>query len=360
MQSLPRAQTSDRPGVTDEMTTAILYGQKDVRIERRSTPSPAPGEVLIAVDAALTDGTDLKVYRRGYHARMIVPPSPFGHEFSGRIAAIGVGVAGWQVGDSVVAANSAPCGECFHCTRDEESLCENLVFVNGAYAEYLLLPARLVEKNLLHVTAGFPMFLAAFTEPLACVVKGIRDLGIAKGQSLAVIGSGAIGLMAAQVAAQAGSSVILIGRRHLEKAAALGIQAEMAASEPAGLAKQLRSLTGERGPDLVFEATGVPAVWEQAIMAVRKGGAVNLFGGCPAGTQVSFDTNRMHYDELTLKSSFHHTPADVRSAFNLILTGRLNLEILLDGEEPLGRLPAVLEEMDLRKRTLKTVIRPGT
>jgi len=343
------------------MTAAVLYGARDVRVERRNTPLPNPGEIVIAVEAALTDGTDLKVFRRGYHARMITPPAIFGHEYAGRIAAIGRGVSGWRIGDRVLGANSAPCGSCFHCVRDQESLCDDILFVNGAYAQYLKIPERIVRRNLLAIPDHLPAEAAALTEPLACVVKGIRELGIQSGETAAILGSGPIGLMAARLAALAGARVIVTGRRaaQLSVARDWGVTEIIGPDIPVDLAGAVRDAVGGRGPDRVFEATGSPEIWEQAISAVRRGGAVNLFGGCPAGARVSLDARRLHYDELTIHGSFHHTPADIREAFELINAGRIDPSRLFDSEESLDRLPVVLQEMDDRRRTLKTVIRPG-
>jgi L-iditol 2-dehydrogenase len=340
---------------------AILYGQRDVRIEDRPAPCPGPGEVVIAVEAALTDGTDLKTYRRGYHARMIAPPAAFGHEYAGRITAVGPDVTNWRPGDRVVGANSAPCGACFYCARNQPSLCEDLVFVNGAYAEFLLIPARLVAANLLPIPPGLDNADAAFTEPLACVVKGVRELDAPPGCQVAVVGSGPIGLMAVRLLGRAGARVILVGRRpdQLALGAALGAETTLEAPDPADLPASLRGISGGRGPDRVFEATGVPEVWEAAIESVRPGGIVNLFGGCPAGARVSFDAARIHYGEITVRSSFHHSPACIREALALIADRSLEPAAFLDADEPLERLPAVLNEMDRRLRTLKTCIRPG-
>jgi len=342
------------------MLAGVIHGQRDVRIESASVPRPAAGEVLIAVEAALTDGTDLKVFRRGYHARMIRPPMIFGHEFAGSVAAVGEGVEGWQLGDAVVAANSAPCGHCFYCDRNQEALCEDLLFVNGAYASFILLPSRLVEKNLLRIPDGLSPAHAAFTEPLACVVKGINDLHLEPGASLAVIGSGPIGLMAACAASDCGAEVLLLGR-HPEQLAAgrkLGAAETALVSSRDDVLDALLRPCGGRGPDAIFEATGLPDVWEAAIQSVRRGGIVNLFGGCPADTRVSFDTNRVHYGEVRLCSSFHHNPASIRAALQFLADRRLQPDLLLDGREPLSHLPEVLQEMDTRVRTMKTVINP--
>ena len=348
------------PKAPQTMTAAILYGREDVRIEQRPVPSPGPGEALVAVEAALTDGTDLKVYRRGYHARMIVPPAIFGHEFAGSIAAVGPGVEDWPVGTRVVAANSAPCGDCYHCHRGQESLCDDLLFINGAYAQYVVIPERVVRRNLLTIPSGLSSSEAALTEPLACVVKGIRGMSPRPGDSIAIIGSGPIGLMAARVAVLAGCRVILIGRRQeqLEIGSEWGAEVTIGANLPEDLPGAIREVTAGRGPELVFEATGSPAMWEMAPKAVCRGGRVNLFGGCPAGTTASFDTGLLHYGEITLQSTFHHTPADIRTALSLISKGDIKPRRLFDSVEPLQSLPNVLKEMDARRRTLKTVIKP--
>ena len=130
-----------------QMAAAVLYGKEELRIESVEVPKISAGDVLVRVRAALTCGTDVKVFRRGYHARMIRPPALFGHELAGDIVQVGEGVTKFQVGQRVVAANSAPCGKCFYCERNQENLCEDLLFNNGAYAEYIRIPARIVEKN---------------------------------------------------------------------------------------------------------------------------------------------------------------------------------------------------------------------
>src|SRR5262247_1345130 len=162
------------------MRAAVLYGKEDVRVEE-ITPAPLKaGEVRIAIEAALTCGTDLKVFKRGYHAKMIVPPAVFGHELSGVISEVAGATCEttgrkWQVGDRVVVANSAPCGECFHCRNDQENICDDLLFLNGAYAESIMVPARIARKNMLRLKPQTSFRDAALVEPLACVVQGIED-----------------------------------------------------------------------------------------------------------------------------------------------------------------------------------------
>ena len=172
------------------MTAAVLYGKEDLRIEQVPVPSAGPGEIVVRVAAALTCGTDLKVYRRGYHANMLKPPIPFGHELAGTVVEVGKGVTKFRVADRVVALNSAPCDVCYYCKHNQQNLCDDLLFNNGAYAEYIRIPARIVEKNTLQVPDDVPFEHAALTEPLACVVRGLEETGAQPGDSIVVIGAG--------------------------------------------------------------------------------------------------------------------------------------------------------------------------
>ena len=192
------------------MNAAVLHGREDVRIEQVPFPKAAVGELVVRVGAALTCGTDLKVFRRGYHARMIVPPALFGHEMAGTVVEAGEGVTDFAAGDRVVALNSAPCGKCFFCQRNQENLCDDLLFNNGAYAEFIRIPARIVAKNTLHVPDHVPLEHAALTEPLACAVHGFEDSHPHPGDTVAIIGGGPLGLMILHVAALAGCEVIAI------------------------------------------------------------------------------------------------------------------------------------------------------
>ena len=269
------------------MKAAVLYGKEHVRVEEISPAPLQSGEVRIAIQAALTCGTDLKVFKRGYHAKMIVPPAVFGHELAGVISEVAPDVKGWKVSDHVVAANSAPCGTCYFCRNRQENLCDDLLFLNGAYAESIVVPARLVQKNLLRLKAETTFRDADLTEPLACVVQGVEDSKLRASQNILVIGSGPIGLMFVALAKHLGCHVASAGRGEgrLQAARRLGAdqvidvsQRELAAAVQSDCAKPF---------DVVIEAVGKPETWEAAVQLVRKGGLVNFFGGCPTGTKVS-------------------------------------------------------------------------
>ncbi|MDQ4018532.1 MAG: zinc-binding dehydrogenase [Actinomycetota bacterium] len=287
------------------MRALVFYGPGDVRLEEVPRPEPGPGDVLVQVEAALTDGTDLKTFRRGHPVLLGPPPSPFGHEFAG------VDVA---TGRRVVAPNSAPCGECAPCRRGEETLCEDLFpLLNGAYAEFIVVPERIASRNLLPVPDGLPAEVAAMVEPLACCLHGIERAAVAAGDTVAILGTGPIGLMLCAAARDAGATVVAVGGR----------------PERRELAREFGAEPGDgRGADVVIEAAGTEESWRESIDLVRPGGTVLFFGGLPRGTAVSVDSFRLHYEELTLRGAFHHAPRHVRAA----------LAFLASGAFPWGRL----------------------
>jgi L-iditol 2-dehydrogenase len=342
------------------MRAAVLYGQEDVRLESVPMPAVGRGEVLMRVEAALTCGTDAKVFRRGYHARMIRPPAVFGHEAAGVIVAVGDGVKDFAPGMSVVPANSAPCGSCEYCRLDRPALCEDLLFWNGAYAEYALLPARIVEKNLLRLPEGLSHHKAALVEPLACAVRGVEDCHVESGQSVAILGAGPLGLMLLQVAHRRGAHVVVAGRspERLGLARRLGA-ADVVSSQAGDLVTQLREKSpAGRGFPVVVEAVGKPETSRMALACARKGGVVNLFGGCAAGSELIVDLQHFHYDELALVATFHHTPGSIREALGLIVEGAIDADDYIAGEAALDQLPGVLAEIATGRRPLKTLIRP--
>jgi len=303
------------------MTAAVLYGKEDLKIEKVPIPRVGDGEVLVKVQVALTCGTDLKVYQRGYHARMIVPPALFGHELAGVIEEVGAGVNGFKKGMRVVALNSAPCQMCFYCSKHQENLCEDLLFNNGAYAEYIRVPKRIVEANMLIIPANVSFEDAAMTEPLACVLRGLHETGVEIGDTVTILGGGPIGLMFVQVARAIGCNVISVVKRdgQVDAAKQMGAHEIVQITKVENVVEAVRALSPQkRGCDVVIEAVGKPEAWEWAVEMVRKGGTVNFFGGCANGTKVQLDTSRLHYSEMTLKATFHHTPETVRRAFGLI------------------------------------------
>ena len=310
------------------MRAARLYGPGDLRIEDVPRPEPAAGEVLLQVEVALTDGTDLKTYRRGHPVLLTETPAPFGHELCGIVD-----------GRRVVAANSAPCGVCDACARGEQ--CRDLVFLNGAYADWIVVPERIAERNLLDVPSGLAPEVAAMVEPLACCLRGVERAGVQAGDTVAILGAGPIGLMLAACVADAGGWPVVVGGRE-ERQALVG---------------EFGAETGDgRDADVVIEAAGTAVAWRDAVGLVRPSGTVVLFGGLPRDTRADVDAFRVHYDELTLRGSFHHSPATVRAALGFLASGAYPWERLVTHRVLLENLPALFA--DPPRDLLKAAVTP--
>jgi L-iditol 2-dehydrogenase len=305
---------------------------------------------------------------------MLKPPTLFGHEAAGQIVSLGEGVTDWQIGDRVVANNSAPCMTCFFCKKQEYSLCTNLCFNNGTFAEYLKIPAPIVQHNLLPIPDGVPDALAAMTEPLACVLHGAARSNVRPGDRVVVLGDGAIGLMFAGVlAAGYGANVDTCGEflpsskvevfmfggsdQRLRVAEQFGVARTFNHRQVSDIPALVKELTDGWGADIVVEATGVPAVWEMAIACARPGATVNLFGGCPRDTTITVNTEQLHYSELTLKGVFHNTPQYVREALALLTRQILPFDLLISDYQPLDKLEHVFHEMKER-RVIKVAMLP--
>jgi L-iditol 2-dehydrogenase len=307
---------------------ARLYAPGDLRVEDVPKPEPGPGDVLVQIEVALTDGTDLKTYRRGHPLLLRDPPVLFGHEFCGIVD-----------GRRVVAANSAPCGECDGCARGEQ--CRELVFLSGAYADWIVVPERIAAVNLLEVPPGVAPEVAAMVEPLACCLRGVDRAGVEAGDSVAILGAGPIGLMLAACVSDAGGWPVLVGGREERRALA-----DTFGAEPGD----------GRGADVVIEAAGTEQAWAEAIELVRPGGTVVMFGGLPRDARPAVDAYRLHYEELTVRGSFHHTPATIRAALAFLASGAYPWERLVTHRTLLADLPALFA--DPPRDLLKAAVTP--
>lgn len=347
--------------------TVFLLGPEQVELREVPVPEPAQGEFLLRVRAANTCGTDVKVFRRGGHPRMLQPPCPFGHEMAGEVAAVGPGGKRWKVGDRVVVANSASCGECDYCRENRENLCRDLQYINGAFSEYILIPERFARRS----TYAFPtktLFeVAALAEPLACVRHGIDSIHpFHVEQDIIVFGAGPIGYLFSMDLHSRGVRVVIADVNDDRLACSYDLGAEPLKLSPGGgQAEMVRaSAQDSAGFDVAIDATGVPEVWQDAIESVRPGGQVILFGGCAPGTSIPLDTHRLHYSELTVRGVYHHRPATFARALELLV----DLDIpdplddrdqhpLLTAERPLEELEEALRSM-MRGEEFKVVIRP--
>jgi L-iditol 2-dehydrogenase len=328
---------------------AVLHAPGDLRVESVPEPAPGPGEVVLDVGAALSCGTDVKSVARG-HPSIAGYPSRLGHEFAGVVAAVGDGVE-VAVGERVFCGNSAPCGVCRACRRGRESLCEDLLYLLGGFAEQVLVPPRIVERNLHRVPEALDLRVAALAEPLGCVVHALDATTAAlagaeagpgrpssAGATAVVLGAGSLGLMHCALLASAGARVTVLDP-HAER---------LAAAERFGAAA---TVVAERGPadvervapaDLVVEAVGRPEAWELAVAMAAPGGTVNLFGGCARDSTFTVPTARVHYDEVTLTGTYHHAPRYLARALEVLAAGDWPWAELLGPEIGLEALPDAL------------------
>jgi L-iditol 2-dehydrogenase len=324
----------------DTMQAVFLLSPGQLSCQQLPLPQPGADEIVIKVGAALTCGTDLKAFRRG-HPKWPMP-TRFGHEYAGTVAACGANVTAVREGDEVMLAPTGPCGSCFYCQRQQENLCTSLMetMVLGGYAEYVTIPARVLRTNLFPKPSSLPFAEAALLEPLSCVTFGLQQAKLRPDDTAIVIGAGAIGLLHVVVLRALGVERVYVVARNPQRAqtarelGAYGI-IPYAAEEARGAVLEV---TEGRGADIVIECTAQPRVWEESLFFARPGGQVVLFGGCPPGTKVSFDTYRIHYDQVQVLSPFHFTPKAVRASYELLAVGKIPTKKLISGTFPLTQL----------------------
>ncbi|MBX8937658.1 zinc-binding dehydrogenase [Enterococcus gilvus] len=316
------------------MKAAVLNEANDLQIMTLDKPKAGPGEIIMEVRSALTCGTDVKTFKRGH------PTIPFGgnkvafgHEGSGIVHEIGKGVEKFKVGDRIAAHNTAPCHSCYYCQVGDYSMCDDLKQMRGTWAEYVRIPAELVQETVFHLPNELSFRQAALLEPLACAVYGVDLSEIQLGDLVVVNGCGPIGLMMMKCAKLKGATTIACDFTdiRLDTAKKLGADYIVDLKKTSDQVDAVRQLTPfGRGVDVAIEATGVPEVWEKNMMMARKGGMVMEFGGCKPGTTITVDTKLLHYSQLTVKGVYHTTPKHVGMAFELIKRGEFPEDVLIN------------------------------
>jgi L-iditol 2-dehydrogenase len=323
----------------------ILHGPGDLRLEEVDDPVPGPGEAVVAVTVALTCATDAKMMAAGAHPALGPLPAPLGHEMCGVVEAVGEGVRGLRAGDAVVVANSAPCGACADCRAGRPNLCPHLVYLTGAFAERVRVPAAIVARNVHPLPPGLAPELAAAAEPLACAVHTAASCGPGSGREVLVLGGGVQGALLAGLLSGRGDRVHLADPRPARRDRARRFGADVVHDAPRddGAALALRAaLPGRRGADLVVEAVGRPQAWRAAVLLARPGGEVVLHGGVPAGGVVDLPAHALHYSEVTVRGSYHHTPDAVARALDLLSRDVLPVAGLLNEPVTLAQVAEVL------------------
>jgi L-iditol 2-dehydrogenase len=338
---------------------AMWYAPMDLRLEEIDIPPLNEGEILVKVQAALTCGTDVKIYKRGHP--LVTPPFPLGHEFSGIVVDVGKGANHSLLDKRVVTSNVASCLTCFYCKRNLENLCENHKVLYGAFADYIKVPKEIVNQNLRILPDNMDFASASLLEPLSCALHGINRANISIGDIVSIMGAGPMGLLMVQLCKLRGASVVIIidkSQERLNVAKELGADYAINVNDTKDVISETKRLSYEgRGVDVSIEAIGLPETWEEAIRLPRKGGTVVFYGGCASGTKISFDTELIHYSELTIKGSFNTTNYEIEVAFDLLSKGLIFTDKYISGKFPLEKVKEALE-MHMAQKGIKYAIIP--
>jgi L-iditol 2-dehydrogenase len=332
---------------------AVYRGAAGLAAEDWPEPAIGPGEVLLRLRGCGLCGSDIA--KLGDPATKI--PVVFGHEVVGEVAALGGGVAGYAIGDRVVAAHHVPCGACHYCRRGSESMCAAFKASNldpGGFAEYVRVPEPNVRHAMFRVPEHVGDVAASFVEPLACCVRAVRRTGVRPGDTAVVVGLGSIGCLFVQLCKRAGA--VVVGCDTLADRIALARRLgadDGGPAEAAGAAA--RALSEGRGADHVIVTGGGAQVLPWAADVLRDGGAVHCFAG--GGDTLPLSLDRLYRRELTISATYSSSPADLAEAFRLIASDAIQVECLVTHRVPLERLASGVDLMR-RREALKVYVTP--
>ena len=315
------------------MKAAVYRGPGEVRVEQIPKPEAEPGGALLRVSYCGLCGTDIKTYRRGHH--MFTPPCVLGHEVVGRVVETRDPSQSVSVneGDLVAVAPYVPCFVCPLCARGRHELCRHKEWIDGGFAEYVSVPAGVLQKGTFRVPDGLDPRVAALAEPLACCLNAVTDSRVRMGDTVLIIGAGPMGLFMLESCKAAGAGRLLVS----EPDECRRLQAERRGAEvvdpgQTDVAAWVNDATCGFGADVVFVCVGAAGAVDQAMAAAGPGGAVNVFGGLPGGTMLAVDAQRVHYDEVTLTGSFGFAPEHFRTALGMLAAGRVDVDGIITHE----------------------------
>lgn len=335
----------------------VAPGVGNVELREIDEPTPPPGHVKIAVQAAGVCGTDLHIYYDEFRTR---PPVVMGHEVAGRIVELGAGVTGLHEGDRVTTETYYwTCGACRFCRGGRPNLCPERrsigSAVNGGFTRYLVVPAR----NIHRLPENVDDLSGALTEPLACVVHGALELPRLMPEDVAVIaGPGTIGLLTLQVVKAAGARAVLLGTD--QDAQRLALARELGADHVVNVqqgdpAELVRELTGGYGADIVYECSGAGPAAQQLLGLVRRQGQyaqIGLFG-----KPVAWDLDQICYKELSVTGSNASVPSAWDRAIRLMAEGQVRTKPLITHLFPLADWRRAFDTFEQRSG-IKMVLQP--
>ena len=339
------------------MRAAVLNSPRELKVEEVEVPRAGDNEVVYKVLACGVCPSDV---RRWSSSRTDGEKRILGHESVGEVVEVGKNVTGFAVGDRIARDWRDTCGECEYCRKGLFNFSllaetpDRLGFMGG-FCELSKARAAACRK----IPDGLSFEEAAFTEPLACCINGIRQSRIDLGEEVAVLGCGPIGLQLLQLARMRGARVIAVDLKpeRLETARALGAH-DTVAADGADTVKALRDLTDGRGLDAVIVAAGVPALVSNAMDVLDYGGRVNIFAGIYPKAEVGFDPNRPHYRHEIITGSHDYTPHDFSTALKLIHRRIVDVRSLISHRLPLERTQEGFEVVSAQSG-LKVVIFPA-
>jgi L-iditol 2-dehydrogenase len=320
---------------------AILTAPNAMELGDAPDPIQGNGDLILRVKAATICGTDIRILR-GRKTAGVRYPSIIGHEFSGEVVQ---GDSTFRPGQRVGVCPAIPCGRCAQCQRGRENLCPNAeaigYHIDGAFAEYIRIPARAVALGNVHVLPDqLDDAEAALVEPLACVINGQNKVGLGQGDTVVVLGSGPIGTLHIKLARLRGAARVIVSEPNAgRRAAALAAGADVGVDPTAeDLRARVREETGGLGADVVICAIGIPALATQAIGLAGYGGRVSLFAGFSKGELGQLDINAIHYDELRVTGAFGLSRLDYATALGIVASRRVDTSDMITHRYPLARL----------------------
>lgn len=345
------------------MKVARLYAPGDLRIEDAPVPEAGPGDLVIRVRTCSTCGTDAKIFRFGHHH--ISLPRVLGHEVAGEVTEVGPGVEDWSVEDRVQVIAAVPCGVCHFCRRGQHTVCEELESIgyqyDGGFAEFMRVPRKVLDVDGVNrVPEHVPFEQASLTEPLACVLNGQELAQVGEGDVVVVLGAGPIGCLHVRLARARGARLVVIAdvnQARLDLAARAEPDAAIDSTKDDPI-DAIRKMTDGRGADVVITATGAGQAQEQALEMTAPRGRISLFGGLPKDdSTIRFDSNLVHYGELSVFGAYGSAPRHNREALSLIADGRVRVDDLITHRMPLADVDRAIETV-ISGDGLKVVIEP--
>ncbi|MHB8793203.1 MAG: alcohol dehydrogenase catalytic domain-containing protein [Thermoleophilia bacterium] len=305
------------------MRVSMYYSNRDLRLQELPVPKIGPGELLVRIEASGICGSDVMEWYRAGKVPLVL-----GHEIAGEVVEVGEGVTSFRDGDRVAVTHHVPCMSCHYCLSGHETVCDTLrttSFEPGGFSEYVRVPAINVDRGTFLLPDSVSYEEGSFVEPLACVLRGQRQADFRVGCSVLVIGSGISGLLHVMVARALGAGFIaatdMVDFR-MQKALQLGAEKVFRADED--VPALFRKANDGRGADLVIVCAGAPQAIEQALASVSRSGTVLFFATTRPEVAIPLNLNDFFWrNEATLTSSYAGSPADCRTALELIRAGRL-------------------------------------